>query len=409
MKVPVKITGLGIALCLTISCQTGNSRSGTSEDLLKDYPVVGQYVTVGEDPVFVLNPELLKDTIELPLSYFVDDFEIVKLDNADEALISETGITISDNYMVAHSGYPPQAYKLFDRKGNYISSLGAIGQGPGEYKNVYDVQIDEPGNRVYLLPWMSANILVYDLKGEYIASVPLKNPVPKGKFSVDTQKETLSVVSLPFTGLPCVAWTQDLNGNVIDTIATGHLTVPYDFSNEVSTSRNIPGVFDVMISCISPTRSDTLYQYDVTRNRLKPVFTYDYKDKNDIPWHSYNEWPEHFTGNTSGPPVIQQMEYGTASTPGETIFYIVDKKTGKGAWFKLYNDYLADEPIGWPNYVFNNGYYVINNEPGNLIPRIEAALKNLKLSETRKQELAQLLQTIDDNDNNYLLIAKLKN
>ena len=115
-----------------------------------------------------------------------------------------------------------------------------------------------------------------------------------------------------------------------------------------------------------------------------------------------------FRSNTSGPPVVQEMELGTAITPGETVYYIVDKETRKGAWFTLYNDYLADETIDWPNYAFANGHYVINNEPGNLIPRLKAAIKNPNLSDQRRQELTQLLNSIDENDNNYLLIATLR-
>lgn len=405
----VKVVGVLTLACLAFSCQTGSKRSGGTADLLKDAPVVGEYVQVGNDKVFTLNPELLKDTISIPLSNFIDDLEVIKLDNRDEALVSQTGITISDNYIVTHSSYPPQPYKLFDRKGNYINTIGSIGQGPGEYKNVYDVQIDEPANRVYLLPWMSRNLLAYDLKGVFIEAIPLNTSIPKGKFRVDSKNGTVSVVCLPFQNIKNVAWTQDMKGTLIDSIPSGHLALPFDFSNEVMVSRNDPQTFDVLISSVTPTRADTLYHFDTKSNRLRPVFTYDYKDKQNIPWHMYSEWPEYFTGNTSGPPVAQHVEGGgTIYTPEETAYYIVDKESGKGSWFKMYNDFLGDEPIRWPNSAFANGYYLINNEPGNLIPRLEKALKNPDLTEKRRKELTDLLNSIDENDNNYLLIGKLK-
>ncbi len=42
----------------------------------------------------------------------------------------------------------------------------------------------------------------------------------------------------------------------------------------------------------------------------------------------------HFVGQFSGPPVVQQNEHGTIATPGETVHYIVDKNTCKGLTLK---------------------------------------------------------------------------
>lgn len=44
----------------------------------------------------------VKDSIHLPLSYFIEDLEIVKLDNKDEALVRNSSVTVSDNYILIH-------------------------------------------------------------------------------------------------------------------------------------------------------------------------------------------------------------------------------------------------------------------------------------------------------------------
>ena len=99
MKTPTKTTVMMMALCIATGCQSGKNRySGT--DSLSDCSIVGEYVNVGNDQVFVLNPALLKEAIALPLSYFATDFEIVPLDNREEALVAESGVTLSDRKSV---------------------------------------------------------------------------------------------------------------------------------------------------------------------------------------------------------------------------------------------------------------------------------------------------------------------
>lgn len=36
-----------------------------------------------------------------------------------------------------------KSVQAFDRKGYFITMIGSIGQGPGEYQTIYDAQIDE--------------------------------------------------------------------------------------------------------------------------------------------------------------------------------------------------------------------------------------------------------------------------
>ena len=90
------------------------------------------------------------------------------------------------------------------------------------------------------------------------------------------------------------------------------------------------------------------------------------------------------------------------------VHYIVDKSTCKGAYFKMYNDYFGDQEIDWPSSTFFNGYFVRNLEPGNLLSDIENLLKKEALSGEMKKKLTDLQHSISENDNNYLMIARLK-
>lgn len=401
------MTFLGSLLIATIatSCGTGSKDlAENTNDPLANSPIVGQYVQVGTDKVMACDQKLLADTVRIPLSFFTEEMELVKLDNRDEALVGQTGVTVSDNYILVY-GSRQNPFKLFDRKGKFLTNIGAIGQGPGEYQMVYDAKLDEANNRIYILPWNASQLLVYDLQGNVLDPIPLCLRCPKAKFNVDLSEGKVSIVLLPFKGYPAVAWTQDLEGKRIDFIEPGHLEAPQDFSNEVTAGFNIPGVFDVNILCIMPTRVDSLYRYASDKNRLIPAFTLNFANTDKIPWHGYGEYPHHFVGNFSEPPV--EVSPGSW-TNGQTFHYIVDKETGKGSFFTLYNDYFGNLEIGYPSSAFFNGYYTRNIEPGNLMTDIENALKNQDITTEMRKKLTDLQASIDENDNNYVMIAQLK-
>lgn len=401
------MTFLGSLLIATIatSCGTGSKDlAENTNDPLANSPIVGQYVQVGTDKVMACDQKLLADTVRIPLSFFTEEMELVKLDNRDEALVGQTGVTVSDNYILVY-GSRQNPFKLFDRKGKFLTNIGAIGQGPGEYQMVYDAKLDEANNRIYILSWNASQLLVYDLQGNVLDPIPLCLRCPKAKFNVDLSGGKVSVVLLPFKGYPAVAWTQDLEGKRIDFIEPGHLEAPQDFSNEVTAGFNIPGVFDVNILCIMPTRVDSLYRYASDKNRLIPTFTLNFANTDKIPWHGYGEYPHHFVGNFSEPPV--EVSPGSW-TNGQTFHYIVDKETGKGSFFTLYNDYFGNLEIGYPSSAFFNGYYTRNIEPGNLMTDIENALKNQDITAEMRKKQTDLQASIDENDNNYVMIAQLK-
>ena len=404
MNTTTKLSGSLLIMATAVSCGTGNqNHSADVKDPLANCPVVGQYVQVGNDKVLSCDQRNLKDTIDIPLSYFTEELDIVKLDNRDEALVGQAGVTISDNYILISSS----PFKLFDRKGNFLTNIGAVGNGPGEYKFIIYAQLDEPNNRIYLLPWRGSQLLVYDLAGNIFPPIPFCNQASTSMFYADSNKGTVSVVTLPMKNIPFVAWTQDTKGNQISAIEPGNLKCE-NIGSLVVSSFNLPDIFDINIMCIMPTYIDSLYQYDRTNSRLRPTFTLNFTNKDDIPWHGYSEWPDHFVGYISDPPITRENELGTTTTPGKMHSYIVNKQTNHGSYFKMYNDYLGNIEIKKPHFAFNNGYYKVNIEPGNLLTEIETALKNPNLPDTMRKKLIDLQSSISENDNNYIMIAKLK-
>lgn len=385
---------MGIACSLLMAC------SSTQKDYLDEMPVIAEKVALPTGDLIVCDLAKATDTLDVPLSMLTEELQIVPLDNRDEALVGGwVRTTVSDKYiLVSNNRQIP--YKLFGRDGKFICTVGSFGQGPNEYQLTYAEQLDEQHNRIYIMSWNADKILVFDLKGNPQPYIPLNTRVPKGKFRVNTADSTVIVTKLPFEGSPEVVWVQDMHGNRKQSIAPGHLMVPRDFSNEVMDARNT-SAYDVMLLTIMPeAKQDSLYHYNLEKNRLEPRFTTLFTGEK-IPWHGYTELPHHFIGDGSFPVRVSATTF-QGSAPA---YYIVDKTTLKGNFMRLKNDFLHIS--AWPS--FSNGYYTANMEPMALKEQLEEALKEENLDESVQARIKACLSSLDENGNNVILLAKLKN
>ena len=125
----------------------------------------------------------------------------------------------------------------------------------------------------------------------------------------------------------------------------------------------------------------------------------------EIPIHDYKEFPHHFLGSIS---IEKQLDENNFTTEAPADF-IIDKQTLKGAFYKVENDYLGNLPISWFSYSCSNGYYTANMEPVTLKETLEKYLVDAKdISAADRERIQKLADSIHENDNNYILYAKLK-
>lgn len=385
-----------LVLAITASSCHKDGEQADATSPLKDSPVVAQQViTLNGDTIIVCDLSLLKDTIDLPLSTFVSDFELVDLGKDEEALIKETSgggsIAVSPNYIGIYSG---TGYKLFDKTGKYITSLSARGQGPNEYAfSIYDSYIDEKNDRAYLLPMNGNKILVYDLKGNAQPYIPLAHETTKGKFYVDEQKKLLYVANMPFSDTASTFWMQDFEGKLIKEIIAGHLTiVPPDFSNDINVSMNTEEI-DYSVFHWKNT-VDTLYHYNEADNRLAPSFTVNFKD--NLILHDYIELPDYY--------LIRLIEI---ESDYRYIYGLIDKKTLKGNYIKLKLDMLGNiDAPAWA--IFERGLYTANIYAYYL----QGQCDRLSDLSSLPSGIAKYIQDLQQNDcedlNNIILIGRLK-
>ena len=103
---------------------------------------------------------------EIKLSDLMESVEIVKMDSVQEAFTKIFRVAVSDNYFaIHHVNYP---VKLYSRKsGKFWGNIGRIGNGPGEYFQIWNVAIEEADNRIYLVNQGRNHIYSYDLNGNF--------------------------------------------------------------------------------------------------------------------------------------------------------------------------------------------------------------------------------------------------
>ena len=359
---------------------------------LDDCPVVAYK---DENGVIVCDIASVKDTINMPLSTFCSDVEIIRLENSDDAIVGDGPVWFSKNYIGIYS-YSVGAYKLYDRSGKFLCDITKQGQGPNEFLfGILDSYIDETEGKIYILSYRASKIMVFDMQGNPLEPIPLPFIVPKGQMKINLQERTLIMLALPFDDTPYAVWKQDFSGKIIQSIPAGQFVIsPSDYSNEVCSNSNGNAIDYYIINTVP--KVDSLYHYDETNNTLVPKFTVNYP--NEVKDHGYAELPGYYI-------LGQNLFRRDPTLPTRNIF--IDKKTLKGAYVRYQLDMLGnidgDYCVG-----FRNGYALANLHPSTLKEKIEKAFETENLSEKMQKKLTELNSSIDDNDNNIVMISKLK-
>lgn len=344
--------------------------------------------------------KLKDDTLSVRLSDLVISLDVVKLDTA--AMIGGRGgkgVICSDNYILLRPDWQ-SPYKLFDRKGKFLCDVGGYGRGPGEYMRLYDAQLDEKNGRIFLLPFQARTLLVYDLQGEYVNSVSLAGFLPMGKFKVVDDK--ISLLTIPFVkhardSVMLIAYQQDMEGNLTDSISALPYAVKTEYADWVNFNRTSLSFHVYQWDGVQ----DSLYHYIPGKKRLTPKFTVNYGGVENIPLHEYHEFGDYFWFVTYK---MVRMENGQFTNKLEKRV-LVDKKNKRAGALKIENDLLGGNLMGWN---FTDGYYTENLGPTQLKDRLENFIKKEGSGGEIRKRAEDLLSTIQEDDNNYIIIGKMK-
>lgn len=325
------------------------------------------------------------------LSQIVDDFQIVQFENSDTALFKASWMYFSENYICIKQRN--NVCKLFDKKGKFISDIGGIGQGPGEYQNVYDLKIDENSHCIYLSQLTRKSILKYELNGNFIEEIKLESNLNKPRLFLCSDS-ILSLVHLCFKERSDLFNIANIKTDNIEYIYNPNIAVNLKdkegniagFNNEIFAYRNTNDI-SFMISSY-----DTLYNYNPRDSVINARFTFTKRPtKNDEGFFIINELPQYF--------MILMIDNGM-----KRLF--VNKNTGEGYEGNIINDYMGNMNFS-PN--FQDGYCYASYEPLVLKEQIENHIKSMECPPDKIKHLQEFAVKLNENDNNILLIGKLKN
>lgn len=350
-------------------------------------------VLMDDTQMVVCDENAVTEKKEIKLSQLVEDFQIIRLDNRDEALFKWRWLFFSENYICVRQDDRP--IKLFDKTGTFISNVGDIGQGPGEYTAVYDIIIDEKSKTIYVSPIAGKDILKYDITGKFLGKIELAERLNKPRLSMQNDS-MLSLVHLCFKdrGNKFTAanvhvhdrdsliylYSEELASNFVNKKGSGS-----GYNNEVWSYRNVPEFAFMM------TYKDTLFQYDSEANKIKARFTLkmDDKKKGDS-FFIFTELPNHYLARIIG-------------ENGRSI--LVDKEKNEAYECSFVNDFMGNMSV---NPSFQDGYNFAIYEPLVLKEMIEEHLASGNCPEEQVEKLSSLKESLKENDNNVLFLGKLK-
>ena len=347
-----------------------------------------------DNVVYTCDEYKVKDEKVVPLSQFIDSFEIIRLEDNKDAFFKFGWIAISSNYFaIRQSGGP---VKLFKWTGEFVNNVGNIGRGPGEYRAVSDILIDERNDVIYVAPISGSEILQYNLKGDFIKEIRFPEGLNKPKLFLNPDG-TVSVVHLCFVDKGNTFTTATFNPASSDSLRflfskdlalriKNNEGKGVGFNNEIwsyRNSRDFPFAF---------TTRDTLYNFNVDKNQIEAKLTLSMlKERKGKSYFVFNELPDWFQINIVG------GEYRKS--------ILIDKDTKQVLSMNLVNDFLGNIPV---SFRFQDGYWFDVIDPLSFKEKLDEHLISGDCPSSQIEKLTELMNSLEENDNSILLIGSIK-
>ena len=144
-----------LAFILTTSCEDEKSTRHSKMAII-------DVETAFQNPQELLLADLGKKQTYVPLETLNES--LVKLN-------SQSKMIVTDQYFFIGDGQLP--ILCFDRfTGKFLRNIGNIGQGPGEYSNSTNMEVDAEAKLIYINKGAS-NYLCYDFEGKFLHTITM--------------------------------------------------------------------------------------------------------------------------------------------------------------------------------------------------------------------------------------------
>ncbi len=370
--------------------------------------------------------EIIKTKREVKLSEFANNVTIIPFENTPKALLGNLqDIQLTNDYIfVEHSGN--DLVTQFSRNGKYIRHIGKLGRGPKEYALCRKFSLDEKNKRIYIQTNWTRKILVYNFDGEYIKTI--KYPAVERLYNVWSRDSLFISFSDQHTGTdPFLFIEHNEQGDTLQTIPqhnfwdqneTSHSMVGFSGQNSFYRFQNklhMKGWYNDTVYSYNETNSIVpKYFIDLKNHKIPDDLVYERKSTRPMPedacWAGVHE-TSGFIFIPYGYHYIIQSRKQLKKEEGCVLY---NKKTKQGVAVKesklggFVND-ISGGPDFKPTSTNDTLAFMAVSALDMKLYLDSDKFKNMEvLLPEKKEELVQLNKSLKEDDNHFLILARLK-
>jgi len=370
--------------------------------------------------------EIIKNQREIKLSEIVSDVEIIQLENTPEAFIGLfENIEYTKDYIFIQCWDQPVLQ--FSRSGKFIRHIGGLGKGPGEYNNCIKLSINEKDKRIYVQTF-NYNIMVFDFNGAFLKTIQFPAMELCMKFWTWGRDSTLVSYLEPTSGNePFVYIEYNEQGDTLQAINNyifwnsnkGFGTLaPFkdqNFSYRFENKLHLKGCYNDTVYTYDENNSfDPKFFIDLGKHKLPEDMVYERKwtrpPPADLCWTGVHETTDYvflpygYHFNQDKPEAEREEKglvlYNKKTKRGEAV-----KETKQGG----FTDDIAGGPDFRPTITNDDTALMILSAMDMKSYLKSEKFKNSKVKLPEKKEKLMLInKTLREEDNHFLVIAKLK-
>lgn len=407
-----------VLLIVLISCQSKSTEKNESTVLEKQ---------IETNPFFTIDfAEIIKQKREVPISEFAEGVEFIQFENSPKALLGGIGdIQLTKDYIfLKHSGSP--LLTQFTREGKFVRQFGTAGRGPKEYALMRMFSLDEEKELVYIQTNWTRKVLVYNFDGVYVKTLKF-NAVDRSRITWNRDNYLVSFGEPHLGNEPYVFMEHNEKGDTLQNIKNSNLwdRKESSFSMPYFGELNSFYRFDNKLH-MKGWYNDTVYTFN-EQNKIVPKFFIDLKEhkiprdliytrKSTRPMPDEACWVGlHETSNYVFIPYGSHYNIQTRELLREEQGCVLyNKVTQKGVAIKesleggFIND-LTGGPDFRPLYTSDSTVFVTVSALDMKLYLDSDKFKNQEVKfPEQKEKLVQLNKSLKEDENPFLMIAKLK-
>jgi hypothetical protein len=156
-----KMFALSVLLLVAVSCRTHTDQNKTFSALSSN------------DHVIRIDIDRLEKEEQIFLSSVFSKVTLIALETSEKSMIGNISkMTVLDSILFILDKRTKQLL-IFDKKGGFMTQIGRVGRGPGEYVTISDFTVDGKNRMVYTFDPSLQQINQYDFDSHFIGSVKL--------------------------------------------------------------------------------------------------------------------------------------------------------------------------------------------------------------------------------------------